>query len=291
MCSTHQAGGQYHCVAAILESPPAAPVLMVAPASWFEQDGSAFLACQNPPPPVSLCRSTLNPDHDPGPDALTLKEVNGTLTFVAGSKIRLGPVDPAAIAARPPSPTGCRTIVDAYHALIASPAACGTNADCVASIGLPIPGDPSVCGVDVAASSWATLSRWLNEWPSSCATAYPSCTSSLQPAVCRNGVCAPACPGVSLPYCPYTCPASIFAGATCEQGELACQNSPTTGCSCPKGVWTCGPTPPVSAECPLTCALGGGALVDGGVVYPPLPDAGTADASGGAAHRFDASAD
>jgi hypothetical protein len=253
---------------------------MVAPANWSEQNGGAFLACENPPPPVSLCKPSLNPEGDPGPDAVTLKEVNGTLAFVAGSKIRLGPVDPAAIAARAPSPSGCRTIADPYRALVASPAPCSTNADCVGSLGLPIPGDPSTCGVYVASSSWPMLSGWSNAWQVSCQTEWPRCSSSTQPAVCRNGVCAPACPGVAVPYCSYTCPASIFAGGACEVGELGCQSSDTTACTCVKGSWSCGPVTPVSADCPLACVFGaGGTLVDGGVIFPAIPDAGAADAA------------
>jgi hypothetical protein len=276
-------------VAAILESPPAAPVLMVAPVSWGESDGGGFFSCQNPPPPVSLCRPSLNPDGNPGPDAVTLKEVNGTLTFVAGTSVRLGPVDPAMIAARVPSPRGCRTISDAYHALVASsPATCSANADCLGSSDLPIPGAVPTCGFYVASSSAATLSGWFSEWQASCQTEGSSCAST-QPAVCRNGVCAPACPGVTVPPCFYSCPLSIFQGAACEVGELSCQNSETTACTCVKGSWSCGPATPVSADCPLSCSLGGGGgtLLDGGVIYPAVRDGGNGDAAGADAAASD----
>lgn len=280
MCATYVPGGSYHCVAAILESPPAAPVLMVAPASWGEPDGGGFFSCQNPPPPVSLCRPSLNPDGNPGPDAVSLKEVNGTLTFVAGTSVRLGPVDPAAIAARAPSPSGCRTIADAYRALVASPATCSSSADCLGWTDLPIPGASPTCGVYVASSAAATLYGWFSKWQASCQTEWPSCSLTTQPAVCRNGVCAPACPGVRLPYCSYRCPTSIFAGGACEVGELGCQNSDTTACTCVNGSWSCGPATPVSADCPLSCAFGaGGTLIDGGVIFPAIPDAGTGDAA------------
>jgi hypothetical protein len=273
-CTTYPTGTVSNCVAAILQSPPAAPALMVAPASWFESDTSGVLSCDSPPPPVSLCQASLDPDRDPGPDAVTLKEVNGTLTFVAGSKVLLGPVDPAAIAARPPSPTGCRTIADPYHALIVSPPACSTNADCVASIGLQIPGDPSTCGVYLPISSWPTFEGWVNAWAVSCPSATTTCSSALQPAVCRDGACGPACPGEALQTCPNNrCPSTIFQGGSCNVGALGCQSTDTTACTCVKGAWSCGPSAPLSASCPLTCSIeGGGTLVDGGVIHPMLPD-------------------
>ena len=98
---------------------------------------------------------------------MTLKRVGGALAFVAGAKIELGPVDPAAIAARAASPTDCRALRASYRALIA-PSPCATNADCVGLQGVDIPGDPVTCQVETNPGSAATLAQVERAWSAAC---------------------------------------------------------------------------------------------------------------------------
>lgn len=268
------------CFAAILESPPAAPVLMVAPAHWVEYDGGGFFSCQNPPSPVSRCAASLDPSKDPGPDALTLKEVDGALAFRAGSKIELGPVDPSAIAARAASPTGCRSLRADYRALIA-PSTCVTNADCVGLQGIDIPGDPLACQIETNAGSAASLAKVESDWRAACVTG-PQYCSTAHPAVCVAGTCAAACADVELPSCPPACLAwEGEVGNSCNPGGN-CFSIDGEICGCVDGGISCAAPYWPSADCPLFClsGAGGGSLVDGGVVIaPPSPDAGSLDAA------------
>jgi hypothetical protein len=267
------------CFAAILESPSAAPVLMLAPAHWAESDGGGFFSCQNPPSPVSRCAASLDPDRDPGPDAVTLKQVDGALAFVAGSKIELGPVDLVAIAARAGSPTGCRALRASYRALTAS-SPCTTNADCVGLPAVDIPGDPASCEVETNAGSAALLTRIESEWRASCVVG-PRYCSIPHPAVCVAGTCAAACADVDLPVCAPSCnPENTHVGYRCEPGGT-CLSSDGQSCGCVDGGISCVAQYRPSADCPLFCLSGpgGGSLVDGGVVAPPGPDAATPDAA------------
>lgn len=279
------------CVAAILESPTAAPVLMVAQGHWRESDGGGFFSCQNPPSPVSRCAASLDPSADPGPDAVTLKELNGVLTFVAGSKIALGPVDPAAIAARADSPSGCRSLRADYRALIA-PSTCVTNADCVGLRGIDIPGDPLACQIETNAGSAALLARVESAWSAACVVG-PQYCATAHPAVCVAGTCAAACADVELPVCAPACiAAETEVGNQCGPGGT-CLSSDGKNCSCVDGGISCVAPNRPSADCPLYClsGLGGGSLVDGGVIAPPSPDAGSLDAAPAPAGAADAHAD
>jgi hypothetical protein len=93
---------QSGCAAAILESPLAPPVLIAAPKVWYESADSAFIQCGGSPSVVSRCQPVFDPKQNAGPDAVTLKDVDGGRRFVAGAEIRLVPIDLAAIAARMP---------------------------------------------------------------------------------------------------------------------------------------------------------------------------------------------
>jgi hypothetical protein len=258
-CTTNQRTVSEGCLAAILEAAPAAPVVMVAAQYQFAAP--------------THCSGTVDPA-DPGPDAVTLKEVNGTLTFVAGANVRLGPVDLTAIAARSTPADSCRAAFDAYHALIAAPQTCGADADCVGSAGLPIPGDPSICEVDLNAASAATLATLGASWAAGCQDDHLSC-SPPQPAVCRNGACAPACPGVTVPPCPPICTFPVAPGDSCRDGEWGlCLRGDGTSCSCKNRQVVCAALAAAAPGCPLSCvdAAGGGSLVDGGGI--PVPDGG-----------------
>ena len=270
--------GDGACLAAILESPPAAPVLILAQSHWEESDGGGFFSCQNPPSPVSRCAASLDPERDPGSDAVTLKRVGGALAFVAGAKIELGPVDPAAIAARAASPTDCRALRASYRALIA-PSPCATNTDCVGLQGVDIPGDPATCQVETNPGSAAMLAQVERAWSAACVVG-PQYCATAHPAVCVGGTCAAACADVNLPVCAPAClPQESQVGYRCEPGG-SCLSTDGRLCYCADGGITCITQEWPSADCPLSCLSGpgGGSLVDGGVIAPPSADAASPDA-------------
>ena len=276
--------GPSGCVAAIVEAPPAAPVLMVAPGRWDESDEGDFIACSRPPSPVSECRPRLDPKRDAGPDALTLKDVDGERRFVAGEKVLIVPVDLAEIAARTPDPNGCRAIRSAYRSALSSPS-CGVDADCVGRAGLQIPGEPSACAIYVASTTSGEIDDLGGRWDRTCVTGYASCGSYPQPAVCRDGNCAAACPDVALPSCPSYCSGDrATVGNRCPYA-FQCQRGDGKLCACVDDVITCDYPSPPGPDCPLSCVdyPGGGTLkrstVDGGTdAGNPPNDAGSVDA-------------
>ena len=254
----------YDCVAAILEAPSAAPVLMVAPGLWSESESGGFFQCSSPPAPVSLCQPTLDPRRDPGPDAVTLKDVGGERRFVAGAKVEIFPIDLAAVAARTPDPAGCRSLREQYRSLVTS-STCTSNADCVGRAGLMIPSEPSVCGIYVPQAMSSSVDELEDQWMSSCLIEHPRCDGYPQPAVCRNGTCAPACPDVIVPSCPGRCATSerIPTSGACY-GAYACVAPDGKHCSCVDGGDACVDPPPAGPGCPLSCLVhpGGGTLPD-----------------------------
>lgn len=268
------------CVGAILEAPSAAPVLMVAMRQWRESDtDNGMFSCSSSPPATSRCQPALDPTADPGPDAVTLKTIDGALQFVAGAKIRLAPIDLSALAARPSPAGSCRELRQQYESLL-QPPPCTSDSDCVAVQSLAVPGAPASCGLDVSVAGAQALARLGDAWSSACvAGQWTGCTVP-QPAVCRAGVCAPVCPGEQVPTCPIACYGDDGAsGAACSDANPACVRTDGLVCKCAGGHTACGPSVPVSATCPLTCQdwPGGGTYVNGEVVHPPL-DGGAPDA-------------
>lgn len=281
------------CVGAILEAPSAAPVLMVAVAQWRESDTDPGLfSCSSSPPATSRCQPSLDPGADPGPDAVTLKSAGGALQFVAGAKIRLAPIDPTAVAARATPAGSCRELRQQVQSLL-QPPPCASDADCVAVQSLAIPGVPASCGVDVTLAGARSLARLDEQWSKGCVQGqFTGCTVP-QPAVCRAGVCAAACPGEQIPSCPTTCvPGEDVIGSICNQADPLCVRADGLVCECPQGHTVCRAPTPVSATCPLICQdwPGGGSYVDGQIVHPPLDGGGSADAGADAGASTDAGA-
>jgi hypothetical protein len=272
-------GAGNQCVGAILESPPAAPVLMVARAHWsVSGQDSGFFSCDSPPAPTSACSATLDPARDPGPDAVTLTSAGGALQFVAGAHVRLAPVDLDAIAARTAPPGNCRALRDRYQALL-QPPACAADGDCVAVPNLAIPGAPSPCGVDTTLAGARVLADLGAAWSAGCAVGANTVCSTSQPAVCRSGACAPACPGEDLPFCPGPCSgADGLAGSPCTGADPTCARPDGLNCACVDGRTACDVPRPLSPTCPLACNdwSGGGTYVGGRVVHPSL-DGGASD--------------
>lgn len=277
------------CVGAVLQADAAPPVLMVGPAHWTESDGGAFFSCQNPPSPVSLCSPTMDPAHDAGPDAVTLKMVGGSLTFVAGARVALAPIDLGALAARVAPPQSCGALKQQYESLL-QPQPCAVDTDCVGISDLPIPGPSARCGIATNLQGASAIDGLGTQWDATCtASSSESCATAPQPAVCRAGTCAVLCPGESIPTCPGPCGANEgWPGAACSDAGSGtpCTRSDGLVCNCVNGRIGCGPAQAVSATCPMPCNdwPGGGTYVDGRVIHPyPGLDGGVASATAPAA--------
>lgn len=282
----YSAGGD-HCVAAILEAQGAAPVLMLTALEWTAYDaGGSFFSCSSPPSPVSTCAPKLDPRRDPGPDALSLVASGGGLAFQTFAvppslntdagvdptlqpRIRIAPVDLAALAARTPTRDGCRALRDAYHGLIA-PTSCTTDADCQLVMGPPIPGDPAACGQYVNDTVDATaIGALTTAWVNRCLNEVTGC-ASLRPAACNGGTCGEICPGIDLPTCPSSCRSYDPTTDKVCVWPGSCLDDVGDTCTCPSGNLVCAPTPRVAPGCPLPC-------YSPGFVFPmPMPDAGAA---------------
>jgi hypothetical protein len=286
MCSTNViSDNSGTCVAVILESPPAAPVLMVASARWDESDGAFFCASA----PASRCQPTMNPGADPGPDAVTLKQVNGTPTFVAGAKLRMIPIDLDALTARSSPPGNCRSLRAQDLALQQQPQTCTADRDCVAIYAPAVTGAPRSCGLYANLAAAEALSRVAAAWAAGCTSEDQDngCSEPAQPAVCRDGACGPACPGENIPTCPRPCATGVdVPGAACD-GDTRCSSAAGLVCNCVNGAVACGPPQPTSATCPVICNdWPGGGTFAGGVITHPDAGAPAGAGNGGAGGAF-----
>jgi hypothetical protein len=280
------------CVGAILEADGAAPVLMIATPRWDESDGGAFFSCQNPPSPVSRCVPQAAPTYDPGPDAVSLAVVGGQLRFVIGKprttsatggpgtrdepasppptaaapKVRIGPIDRAAVAARAPSADGCRALREDYETLTAS-ATCASDLDCLGRRALPIP-TTTACDIDVNVGAASMIEELNEKWLASCQPSYQtSCSGYAQPAVCREGRCAPVCPGVVLSACAAACTSvqTPTDGQECGTTYFPpCRRPDGATCACDLMRIKCTSASTVGG-CPLACIEAPG----GGTFQPP----------------------
>jgi hypothetical protein len=332
---TGPAAGAYGpCVAAILEAPGASPVVMTTMTSWSVSSNDGFISCGSSEP-VSACRANLNPRVDPGPDAVSLVASGGALAFVvsgppprapdAGTmtdtgfrpdaglgnivpatakrqpddapvRIRLAPVDLAAVAARASTPDACRTTRDTYHASLAQ-TSCASDADCQALVGPPIPGDPAACAAYVNRSVSAdAVSGWTGAWADHCLTIGYGCELP-RPAACTSGTCTEICPGVELPSCPPTCRSYDSTTDRVCLVDDSCLDDAGETCTCPNGKLQCTFTP-AAPGCPLSCysptwtsfppaPSEGGSSLDGAAELPDAREAGAAPGDGAAA-RSDA---
>jgi hypothetical protein len=242
------------CAAAIIESPPAAPVLALATSgesTELDED----------------CPSQPGAKVDPNPNALTLEDVNGTATFVAAGDVQIAPIDLAELAGRATPAGSCQSIADAYHALIAAPQPCSSDIDCDGFFGLSIPDDPAMCGIALTVPAAAEYADLLSRWGSGCRGASGAQCPAWQSAVCRDGACALGCRNVALPACPPPCPDDVVPGAACGSlnGATQCRRA-EVWCSCMDDVVGCEVATPAVANCPYSCADAPGAPPpDGGI--------------------------
>ena len=192
-----------------------------------------------------------------------------------------------ALAARPVPAKSCRALRDQYVSLL-QPESCAADSDCVAVTNLMLPGVTAPCGIDVNLTGGRALSALASSWTATCA---PSSDTQYcgapQPAVCRNGLCAEACPGEQIPICPRYCiQGQGVPGSACDAD---CLRSDGLVCGCTDDKVTCGLPPPTSATCPVTCTdySGGGTYAGGMITHPTLdggvpPDAANGGAGGSA---------
>jgi len=278
LCSTHNepnvvyGNGNFPCVAAILETPGAAPVLMVTPRGWRASESTDWISCCDSPPPVSQCAPRIDIGRNPGDEAVSLTNRDGTLRFglsrtgpreegpiTPETPIQLVPIDPAVIAARSPVADGCRETRDDYHALLGDTATpCTSDADCQVLPGLGLPGEVT-CGVFVNHSvSSAALQTVETQWQSQCwtdiDTNYSGQPCRVLPPTCHEGRCAELCAGVSVPNCPTTCSFySEYPNGSCGNGTT-CLNAAKELCTCEKNKFVCTAPGSVDPSCPLACA-------------------------------------
>ena len=74
-------GPDTECVAAILETPGATPVLMVTPRQWDAPASGDFVSCCDSSNPNSRCSPKLDTGRNPGDEALSITNSGGTLRF------------------------------------------------------------------------------------------------------------------------------------------------------------------------------------------------------------------
>jgi hypothetical protein len=243
-------------------------VLLVASQNWRVEGESYF--CTPGPSSLSRCAPTLGLADDGGDEAVALISHDGTLAFEvsrvtgqASRTLRIAPVDPAAIAARPTSADGCGPVRDAYRAL-ARATACTSDSDCQAIPGIAIPGDGGGCTLFVNQTvSAAAVDAVKTQWSAGLCASGTSCLAPLG-AVCRAGACGEACAGVALPSCETSCdnynPDGICGWLTfdcagsSEQCHPTCTNAALQRCTCKNNnTVVCEPRPLVDPTCPLPC--------------------------------------
>jgi hypothetical protein len=278
-CGTSRPNGSTECVGVILEADGVKPVLVVAHPSWGDASASR---CAPVTPTAPL-----------DPAAVTLQLVKGALQFTVvadNPNVHLGPIDPAAVAARPHNPMGCRAIADDVRALLASPT-CSQASDCVGLPGPLVSGTPP-CEIAINVGEKKALQELENNWALRCLPigSGPSSCRPPHPATCVGGQCVSACPDVHIPSCPVRqeCPFNAAEGAMCAAalwGDSWCLSG-EGGCHCVEGVLRCAalpPPPPLSPTCPLSCLD----LPGGFVSFPPT----SVDAGGDDAREIDAQGD
>jgi hypothetical protein len=279
------------CVAAILESSHASPVIMLARHDWEAEGSGAFITCEAPPP-LTRCQPTLDPSVDPGFEAVSLVMRNGQAQFTVSdhapdAKVRIAPIGLAGVAGRPAAPGGCRELRDAYHTQLAA-TVCATNSDCDVAPALAVPGETpatSACGSYLNRAA-ATDVRTLEErFTNMCQGEALSCDAPDPPG-CVNGQCVAVCVGANLPYCPLSCahyPNVDFREAQACNTNVVCFADDGRRCHCAADTLSvvCAPDPPTSSSCPYACRP-----------TPGYGDAGYVDRSdGGAGAGLDAASD
>jgi hypothetical protein len=260
------------CIAAILETAGAMPVLMVTPKQWDVPDNGDFISCcDNSASSLTRCAPHLSTGPSPGPEAVSLTTRGGTLQFtlthtgpheegpVGETPIQLEPIDLTAITMRAPTGNGCREARDAYHAAADQASACTSDADCQWVPGLSLPGEMPACVLYVNKTvSSAALQSAEAQWSAMCVSVGDSNGTCWAPlgATCKAGRCAELCAGVDLPWCPSSCSqVPGYPDGICDLSTYgnACLDNDGNRCSCRNAKYDCAPLPLVDPSCPFGC--------------------------------------
>jgi hypothetical protein len=242
------------CTGVIVQASPDLAVLAVYPLGWGESDGD-FISCSNDSP-ATKCKAQFGLRDNPGPDSLSLRERDGKLAFTIGnaSRLRVAVISPAAVAARPPNPQGCRPLLAEQGRLPGVGGACSVDAECKSAPALPVPGRACVIYGNQSLTAAATTSL-RQKWTQQGCIVDPqnseySCPPA-QPAACVDARCQQLCPGVPLPACPYRCSTPPPPRTGCYPGPT-CSNDQGEWCTCVDSKFTCAP-PVKPAGCPIAC--------------------------------------
>lgn len=263
-CSGSGLGGE--CVAAILQTEHAAPVLMVATRAWSESKDHSF-SCGIKAVPVSLCAPMRDPTLDAGADAISLITIRAEaeLRFTAANtdKVAIAPIDMTALAARSVPADSCRSTRDTYHQLLGD-RSCQIDVDCRVAAGLALPGEPPACGVSLNAGAADVVAALANRWRTACIDADTQCPPLNDGGRirCLQGRCTTSCFGSDVPVCAISCRRSpggdFIEGSPCT-GSTDCMSDDRRRCVCTGSVVTCASYPSLP-DCPYDCL--------------PLPDGG-----------------
>ena len=252
------------CIAAVLESDGATPVIMLASPGWLVSGNEGLSGCGGSAPPPGRCQATLDPAVDPGIDAVSLVVRNGQTQFAVSSqaadaKVRLAPIDLAEVAARPSAPGGCRPLHEAYHADLVG-TACITDIDCDVVPVLDLPGEAPPaggCATYLNRTAAATVRAVSQSFAALCQGGPLACDTPDPPG-CVNGQCTAVCVGRTLPYCPPNC--THFPGVAFDEGDacntnIVCFAADGRRCHCAVDTLTvaCEADPPISPTCPYSC--------------------------------------
>jgi hypothetical protein len=277
------------CIAAVLESDGATPAILLASPYWVDSANEGLSSCGESAPPPNRCQPTLAPAVDPGIGAVSLVVRNGQTQFAVSSqsadaKVRIAPIDLAAVAARPPAPGGCRPLRDAYHAELAG-TACVTDSDCDVVPVLDLPGEAppvSGCATYLNRTAAASVRAVSQSFAAQCQGGPLTCDTPDPPG-CVNGQCTAVCVGETLPYCPPNC--THFPGVAFDQGDTCntnavCFAADGRRCHCAVDTLTvaCAADLPVSPSCPYSCRPSASLYSDdaGSPNYVDRTDAATA---------------
>ena len=240
------------CTGVMVEAPGLA-VLVVAPTWWLETDRSSR-CCLASNAAGMECRLAL--DADPGPEGLALRERDGTLALSAGDKLRVIPIVPASVAARPADPAGCRALIGQYQAIVERASTCAVDADCRSIEALPVPGGVCQLPAGPQPGDDAELANLRVRWTEACAVARPHTCPPPQPVICRTGACREICEGVTLAWCPGKCrdmgARRLFPGDSCPFDGLICEDDQGAWCTCTGHIVRCAP-PSLPAGCSIAC--------------------------------------
>jgi hypothetical protein len=249
------------CVAAILETDTAQPVLMVARERWFKSIDGPFFSCERRPPPVSPCQSPWPQKVDPGPDAVDLSTQDGATQFRANKAdevardsvpVRIAELDLDALRARTPAADGCRAMLDEYNEL-RTQHSCTRDEDCKSVGSVPFPSEPLLCNTFLNATAAKRIAELAQTWPEACTPVKQSSCPAQGGGHCEAGSCAPLCPGGIRPrVCPATCAEIQGTFDTfCALGG-ACMNESGALCSCVDHALQCDDGPQTS-PCEMPC--------------------------------------